>query len=1122
MHKYIIGISFFLLLVIQCKPSKETAQQGLFQEVAATESTITFNNRLIENDSMNFFTYSYLYLGGGVAVGDFNNDGWQDVFFTGNMVNNHLYLNQQNFHFKEVAQQAQVTGEGRWNMGCSVLDINADGLLDIYIAVAGKWASRKNILYVNQGVNEAGIPIFEDQAEAFGLADEGHSIQSTLLDYDQDGDLDLFVANYEPTPFAAISQDFKRLMNKVKWEQSDHLYRNNGDNTFTDVTQSAGLLNYGLTMGVIAADFNQDHLTDLYLSNDFHSPDRLYLNNGDATFKEVSKDCVQHNSFFGMGVDVADYNNDGLLDLMQVDMTPSDNFRSKANMAGMDVDGFWNMIGYDLHYQYMYNSLQTCQGIREDGLPFYAETAKLSNLDKTDWSWACLFGDYDNDGFKDLFVSNGTRRDINNKDFFKWLERVDISLKVKYKELSFLELNHKIPFQKIDNYIFKNQEGQSFRKNNDEWNLHFKGFSNGTAYADLDNDGDLELITNNIDSTASIFQNLAVETSNQNFVSIQLHGPKNNPQGIGTKIWIKTKEATQYHEHTLVRGYLSSIDERIHFGLGKTQEIEELTVRWTDGTIQKLNNIASNQLLHLDHSERSPAILEDQKLNPLFSSQTDAFKLAFTHQENKFDDFEREVLLPHQMSSFGPALATGDINKDGVKDVYIGGAKGHAGQLFLSQNTNNQISFISQKFDLYQEQEEVDALFFDPDQDGDLDLYIVTGGNEEAVDSPYYQDIFYENNGLGSFIPNDAFTDIATTSASKIVTGDYDQDGDLDILVTGRQIPAQYPSPADCHIYENLSTIENIEFQKVTSKIAPDLLKIGMATDAVWTDYDGDQDLDLIIVGEWMQPTFINNDDGYFAKDTQTTPNLVGWWNCIQQADFDEDGDMDYVLGNLGLNYKYKASQKETFDLYANDFDENGKKDVVLSYFQEGEQYPVRGMQCSSEQMPDLKKKFRNYNAFASANLEKIYTPQKLNQSQHERANEFAHIYLENKGNSHFEPNHLPLSTQISNINDILIKDFNNDNHLDLLMAGNLFDSEIETPRNDACYGWILLGDGEGNFKHLPYKKTGLYIPYETRQIDFIELEGQTLFLFANNNAPLQTFVMKKRSDKLVAKTSGW
>lgn len=1039
-------------------------------------------------------------MGGGVAVGDVNNDGLQDLYFSGNTVDNKLYLNEGDLSFEDISEAANIEpNQGRWITGCTMIDINADGLLDIYVSVAGKWATRKNILYINQGINEDGIPTFKDQAEELGLADEGFTIQTAFFDYDQDGDLDAYVANYEETSFGTFIYQYQHKVNNPTWKTSDHLYRNDNGH-FTDVTEEAGILNFGLAVGIITVDFNQDGLTDIYVSNDFNTPDYFYLNNGDGTFTNQAKTTLQHTAFYGMGVDAADYNHDGLLDFVQMDMTPSDNFRSKANMASMSISNFWKNVDAGFHHQYMYNVLQENLGIRENGLPFYADVAKISGIDKTDWSWAPLFADFDLDGYQDLFVSNGTRRDINNKDFFNWLNHPRTKMKVSFGDISFKALTEKMPSQRVDNYIFKSQQGKTFEKSNDDWGLHFPGFSNGAAYADLDNDGDLELILNNIDSTAAIFKNNAIERKEGNYLAIQLKGSAKNPLALGTKITLKGKDFNYYHEHTLVRGYQSSVDPIIHIGLGKLTEVDSIIVNWPDNKTSSLSAVKANQRLLVQHSTSAESTKQQTpKAKPLFktlpATQTN---LIFKHQEDDYDDFKSELLLPHQLSRFGPALAVADVNQDGLDDLFVGGAKGQAAKLFLQQAAGT-FKDQSRAFLADSVHEDLDALFFDADQDGDLDLYVISGSNELPAADAYYQDRLYINQ-QGNFKKSRQALPELRTSGGKVIPIDFDQDNDLDLLVTGRQTPQKYPLPASTHLLRNTG---NGTFELVTEEIAPELLEIGMVTDAIFSDIDQDNDQDLILVGEWMPITIFEYHNGKFTLSEQIE-NSTGWWNSIEKADLDGDGDEDFLLGNLGLNYKYKASPEKTFNVYVNDYDENGQLDIVLGYFQGDKQFPVRGLQCSSEQMPSIKKKFNNqYNLFAEASLSDIYPENKLASAVHYKANNFANSRLINDGNGSFTLSNLPVAAQRSNINDFVVKDFNQDGSLDFLAIGNLFVSEVETPRNDANFGSIFWGSSKGDFQEASYQQTGLYLPEDNKKAVEITINGIPCIAIGTNNGQL-------------------
>ncbi len=1092
-YRIILFLSIAIFFFSCNQDSTIPESNKIFQSL--TDNGITFNNKLEVNDSINFFTYGYYYMGGGVAIGDFNQDDKADLFFTGNMVDNHLYLNQGDLAFKEVGSIAGIQGDGQWMTGATMVDINHDGKDDLYVSVAGKWKDRSNLLFVNQGLDENGIPVFENQAEQYGIADAGNTIQSVFFDYDRDGDLDLYVGNYEPTPFNYTTINYIRKMQNFSDEESDHLYRNNGDGTFTDVSKEAGIYQFGLTIGLISNDFNNDGWPDLYVSNDFHSPDRFFINNGDGTFTNHVNESMMHTAFYGMGIDAADYNRDGLLDIFQLDMAAADNYRSKANMASMDIQGFRNMVAYDFGYQYMYNALQTNKGVKENGNPFYGETAKISGLDKTDWSWACIFSDYDNDGYDDLFITNGTKKDINNKDYFKWLERVDISLKVKYKELGIPELLDRMPSHKIDNFIFKNIDGERFEKSNDEWGLHYEGFSNGAAYADLDNDGDLEIIVNNIDSTASIFKNLSAEIGNDNTLQVRLKGPEKNVHGIGARVELLGGDGIIMKDQTLVRGFQSSIDPVLHFGLGAQKSIKQAKVTWHDGK-QEIKSITDKRLI-FDYNDASSTGSSEKNPRALFTEIIKDNLKEYKHIENEYDDFKREILLPHKMSHMGPSFASLDLDGDGIEDFYVGGSKGHDGSLFLSSTNSTQVIPSS-------DHEDTNALFLDVDNDGDMDLYVSSGGNEMQSGDQYYRDRLYINDGL-EFIENKDALPEFYVSSGKVCAADFNKDGKMDLLVAGRQVPGSYPNPESSLLLENLSANGNVQFKDVTENIAPDLKEIGMVTDMVWRDMDGDEDADILIVGEWMDITIMEfNGNKYESK--KEIKNSQGWWNSCVAGDFDGDGDLDIILGNLGENYKYKVDEENSFDIYASDFDENGRQDVVLSYEQDGQEFPVRGKQCSSEQIPSLKRKFTTYDAFAKAELSDIYQESKLKEATHYSIDLFSNAYLENTGGLSFNLKPLPLTFQESSINDFAVIDYDSDGDLDLVAGGNLYEAEVETPRNDACFGFVMQNDGKGNFEKLSYSQSGIYVPYETRHVEVLENKGQKHIHFITNEGPIKVY----------------
>ena len=983
-----------VLLCFSCKKIKNTSNSSsvenvskIFQVLPKSSTGIDFSNNLKEDSIINYFTYPYIYMGGGVAVGDVNNDGLQDLYFTGNMVENKLYLNKGDLKFEDITATAKVQSDNRWVTGVTMADVNDDGWVDIYISVSGKFATNKNQLFINNGLTENGIPTFTEEAEERGIADEGQSTQGTFFDYDNDGDLDLYVANYPFTNFKLRNQSYQLFKEEKNPEKSDRLYRNTGGGNFEDVTEASGILNWGLSLSATVGDLNQDGWQDIYVSNDFASIDFLYINNGDGTFTDRLKETTQHTAFFGMGTDISDLNNDGLLDIIQMDMTPEDNRRNKANMASMNIAGFWEIVGLGLHFQYMQNSVQLNNGITDDGLPHFSDIARMTGMSSTDWSWASLAADLDNDGWKDVFITNGTRRDINNKDYFNKIENATYQEKQSFKQLD-LAIN--IPSERIDNYAFKNNGDLTFSSMVNNCGLSFEGFSNGASYADLDNDGDLEIIVNNIDEPSLIYKNNTIEKEEGNFLRIQLIGKKGNRLGLGAKVTLTSNVKTQYQELSTTRGFQSSVEPIIHFGLGQESTIENLRIEWQDGKEETLNNLTANQILKIDYSNASLLPKSNQPIpQKIFENITKSSGIDFKHIENPFNDYKYEILLPHQFSMMGPALAVGDVNGDQLDDFYIGGALGQQGELFIQ--TKNE-TFVRSNNTLWKQdagKEDIGATFFDADNDGDQDLYVTSGGNEYVENTAPLQDRLYINDGKGNFQKSNNVLPNIKVSGARVKPGDFDGDGDMDLFVGGRIVPRSYPLPAKSFILKNeFKETGELKFTDVTESVAPDLLKAGLVTDAVWVDYNQDEKMDLVVVGEWMPITYLKNSNGKLVNETETLGMdlTTGWWYSIHADDFDQDGDMDLVAGNLGLNYKYQANEKESFDVYANDYDKNGKMDIVLGYYHEGVQYPLRGKQCSSEQIPAIKVKYKEYDAFAEASLADVYTIQDLENSLHYQA----------------------------------------------------------------------------------------------------------------------------------------
>ncbi|MEO1448838.1 MAG: VCBS repeat-containing protein, partial [Bacteroidota bacterium] len=821
------------LLVACSQESSPDATENLFSSLDSAASHIDFANRIQENDTLNYFTFPYLYLGGGVAAGDINNDGLPDLYFTGNQVSNKLYLNQGNGEFTDITEAAGVGGDSRWYSGVTMVDINHDGWLDIYVSVSGKWNSTANQLFINQG-NET----FLEQAEAYGIADESISIQSTFFDYNNDGHLDLFVANYPVIMVSRGNRYYKNKMDQNRFEDSGHLYKNNGDGTFTDVTDAAGVRRFGLTLGLLAADFNEDGFQDLYLSNDFNVPDYLYQNNGDGTFSEVSKEAMRHTSMFGMGIDAADFNNDGNVDLIQLDMTPEDYKRSKTNMASMQPASFFEAVDMGFNYQYMQNTLQLNNGVGPEGYPLFSDVSRLAGVSNTDWSWGVLGADFDNDGWKDVFITNGVKRDVNNNDVHEQYESATFFGGDGNRDF------RQMPSTPISNYAFHNQGDHTFTNQTKAWGLDEKGFSNGCVVVDLDLDGDLDLVLNNLDDVASIYLNQAQDSENQS-LSIKLKGPETNPLGLGATVTINTASLEQVQQLTLTRGYQSSMNPLLHFGVGTQAIVEEIAVHWPDGSFQRLSDISPDQILTIDYQEAKKADRFPSLTQAPFQDITQRQVLPFTHQEDEYDDYQLEPLLPHKNSQIGPALAVGDVNGDGLDDFFVGNAAGQQAAMFV-QGADGQFSALSGPWEDDARFEDTGALLFDADGDKDLDLYVVNGGNDGSQSTSYYQDRLYIQTEGGFQKVTSSLPNIQTSGAT-VVSTDYDGDGDADLFVGGRIVPGKYPFPATSHILRNDGGKDlSIRYTDVTQELAPELLEAGLVTAALWEDFDADGKIDLI------------------------------------------------------------------------------------------------------------------------------------------------------------------------------------------------------------------------------------------------------------------------------------
>ncbi len=1094
-----------VVLAWSCQPSdsgKIQSNRKLFTQLPSSETGINFSNEVNDEKEHNILLYANYYGGAGVGVGDFDQDGLADLYFAGNLVNDRLYHNLGDFKFEDISVSAKLENTGSWSSGVIVGDVNNDGWDDIYVTCElydDQPTRRANKLYINQG-----NLTFKNEAAQWGVADTARTRHATFLDFDKDGDLDLFVLNQPPNPG---NYSIYKDADLTKNEYTSRLYQNTGS-TFIDITKQAGVLKTGFPNSVVATDLDKDGYTDLYIANDFDAPDFLYHNNGDGTFTDILKSSTGHTSFYSMGVDAADVNNDGWQDLMVLDMVAEDNFRLKANMSGMDPDNFWQVVNNGGHYQYMFNTLLLNRGQNSFG-----DVAQYAGVAATDWSWSNLFADLDNDGLKDLYITNGLVRDIRNTDaqkkFTKHVVETSIefiraypdSADISMLDIIDLEASLKlIPSEKLTNYAYQNTGDAAFEKKTDDWGLSQKSFSNGSAYADLNNDGYLDLIVNNINEPAFIFKNEGSGTRQNNFLRIKLEDPDQKTT-LGTTIMIEANGMQQFFTTTSVRGMYSTSEQIVHFGLGRATEVNKIEITWPDGTVTTKMEASTNQLLNIRKNTGAPSNTKPQ--STLFQVKNEENGLQFKHKENYFDDYRFQVLLPHELSHFGPAMAVADVNGDGADDLFFGGASGQTGTLLIQENDGSFKKAGQQPWQQQSIMEDVDAIFFDADQDGDEDLYIGSGGNEFEANHIFYTDRLYINNGSGHFTYDPDLLPALHISTGVVLPLDYDKDGDQDLFIGERFIPRDYPAPGSGFLLEN----ENGRFKEVTSDVAPDFFQLGLITDAVTSDLDQDGNEDLLITGEWMTPkVFLNKENG-FVDHTEAfgLDSLHGWWFSIQKADFDQDGDDDFVLGNLGTNYKYQASKEEPFEVYYNDFDGNGSKDIVLSYYNFGKQYPVRGKSCSTQQVPDLSKKFDTYELFAASGLNEIYEPEKLQGGLHLIASHFESMVIVNKGNNTLSTKALPASAQWAPIMDIVVDDFNKDGHLDLIYGGNLYVSEIETSRADAGIGGLLLGNGNGDFQAVPASKSGIYVPKDIREIEQVTINGNNVLVFANNNDQLVT-----------------
>ncbi len=1113
---------FSVLLLVFCAGCQQNTT--LFERLESSKTGLTFSNTITESDSINAVKFEYAYNGGGVGVGDFNNDGWQDVFFSGNQVPSKLYLNQAAkqqgaLRFEDVTDASGIKTP-HWNTGVSVVDINQDGLLDIYVCTIhpSRSQSAPNQLFLNTGIDKNGVPHFREMAAEIGLADRSYSTQAVFFDYDLDGDLDCYLLNNALELFNRALPMGQRTDGTGK--SQDQLFRNDGPLGFINVSKQAGIQTEGWGLGVAVVDFNQDGWPDVYCANDFQSNDLMWINNKNGTFTNRITESLRHQSSNSMGCDVMDINHDGRPEIMNVDMMPEDNLRQKTMFSKPNYDFFQMALRSHYQPQYVRNSLQLNRGSLPDGLPVYSEIGQLAGVYATDWSWAPLFADFDNDGERDLLITNGYRKDVTNLDFVSYTNRQVESYFSDNKETAKQQAVKQKDMEdllgvKKSNVLFRNLGNLQFEDVTAQWGLKIPSFSNGAAYADFDNDGDLDIVVNNIDDEAFLFKNKANDNQSApmgNYLRVKLIGQSPNLQGIGAKLTAYYGGTQQYFDHSVFRGYKSSVEPFLHFGLGKNTQLDSLEVRWLDGRKQVLKNIKANQTISLNQANALAVRAATPKppAQPYMVDATSQMNINYVHSEEDFADFKYTSLLPHQHSQSGPAIAVADINGDKLDDFVVGGSAHRSAAIFVQRATGGFIkSFLEPDTTKAKIAEDMGLLLFDADNDGDNDLYAVRGSSEFGTNVQHYQDRLYLNDGHGRFTLTVSALPKIKASGSCVVANDFDHDGDLDLFVGGRVTPFGYPQAPRSYLLRNDSRQrKTAQFTDITPA---DLQHVGMITAALWTDYDNDGWADLALVGEFMKPTFFKNTNGKLNAplNHSITQNatLVGWYNSISGGDFDNDGDVDYVLGNRGLNSQLKASPKEPLSVYAKDFDQSGTFDPILSRYVQGKEVVSGYRDALTDQLVMMKKKMTSYEAFGKATFADLFTKDLLKDALILRATQMASIYLQNNGNGQFETKLLPLEAQFAPIFGTFPTDLNNDGNLDLLAVGNSYATETNVGQYDAHVGLCLLGNGRGDFQAAALAKSGLLVRGDAKALAQLKLaSGAPLWLVSQNKGKVLAF----------------
>jgi len=1106
LHKWGLFMAWLLLPLFICSCAKESGNH-LFTLMPVSVTHADFVNRLDYEkqlkEKFNVYTFRNFYNGAGVALGDVNNDGLLDVFMTSNMGTNKLYLNKGNFEFEDISKKAGIEGQG-WSTGVSFADVNGDGLIDIYVCKSGNiyGSQSRNELYINNG-----DLTFTEKAKEYGIDEQGNSTQGVFFDYDKDGDLDLFLLKNFPKAIGSFNvKENQRLVRDSIG--GDKLFRNDGGK-FTDVSESAGI--YGSTigfgLGVSVGDINQDGWIDIYVSNDFFERDYIYLNNHDGTFRESLVDMMKSVSAASMGGDMADLNNDHYPEIFTTDMLPEHNDRIKTKTTFDDWANYKTGVDFGYHSQFTRNMLQVNNA---DGT--FSEIGRLAGVSATDWSWGALMTDLDNDGLKDIFIANGIYKDLTDQDYIRYFSNRDVVMSiVSGNNVDYKKLIDAIPSVKLPNYAFKNVGNYRFQNMATQWGLGEPGFSNGAAYGDLDNDGDLDLVINNVNEPMSIYRN---ETNHMlpdnHYLKVILKGESGNTQAIGAKITAVNKGKFIYLEEMPMRGYLSTVDPRPNLGLGPITMVDSLIVEWPDDRVTVMTDVKADQSLTLYQKDAKK--MSYHVVGPV-SSQHEYFediskenRINFVHKESDFNDFEQQPLLHQMMSTEGPRMCKGDVNGDGLDDIYICGAKEQPGALLIQHKDGTFESIDKSLFEEDKISEETDCAMFDADGDGDLDLYVACGGNQFSESSSALSNRLYLNDGKGNFTKSSQILPAGKyESASCVRPADYDKDGKMELFVGIRLKPFAYGVPVNGYI---LKGDGKGKFNDITSQVAPELLNIGMIRDMIWADIDGDGDLDMILAGDWMSLKVFINENGKFKEDKDAfgTDKTAGWWNCLAAGDFNGDGSIDFVAGNHGLNSRFKATPEKPVTMYVSDFDLNGTVEQVICIYDGDKSYPLALKHDLLRQIPSLEKKYPNYESYKNQQITDIFTPEQLKNSIRLDASLLETSVFINDGKGHFTRKQLPVEAQLSPVYAAAVGDYNGDGNPDILLGGNLYNVKPELGRYDASYGAFLAGDGHGNFSYIPSKRSGLHLDGEIRDFKQVKTSAGNILVVARNNESLQVF----------------